>query len=722
MLAPVPHLERNPDMPETADGAHAAAAENLSRLLTPRSVAVVGASDDPLRIGGRPLAYMVSQGYKGHLMPVNPNRASVQGMRAYASVADLPETPEVAIVAVPAAGAVEVVADLAARGTAAAIVFSAGFAEAGPAGAEVQDRMVAAARKYGMRLLGPNSLGLLNPRNGFYGSFLSSVEMGFPRPGRVAIASQSGAYGGHILCIARAHDIGLSACVMTGNEADVTLGDIIGMMVEDAQTDVIAVYSEGIRDGARFTAALAAARRAHKPVVIMKVGASALGSAAALSHTASIAGNDAVTEAVLAEFGAVRARSTEQLLDIARLATRRIYPANNTLGVITVSGGAGVIISDAAEVLGLAMPEMPAAAQRQLREVLPFAAPRNPVDCTAQYMNDMSLVSRFTETVARAGGYGSILAFFSYTGGAPSIAPRLRQQLKSVRAAHPDRLFVLSVLASQEQMREYEADGFTVFEDPTRAVTAIEAMGRFGAAFAAAPGLPAPPLPVVDLPAQNPNEAEAKRLLAAAGIACAPERACATPDEAVAAARALGFPLVLKILSPDILHKSEIGGVLLGVKDEARVRADFELLLERARRAAPQARIEGVLAAKQLRGGVECVMGIHRDPVFGPIAMFGLGGIFVEILKDVVFRRCPFAEDVAECMIRSIRGAPLLAGARGRPAADIAALARMLSQLSAFAAAAGPRLQAIDLNPVFALPAGEGAYAVDAVIELTPGA
>ncbi len=709
-------------MQEFTDRTQAADASKLARLLAPRSVAVIGASDDPLRIGGRPLAYMSSQGYAGHLMPVNPNRTRVQGLPAYASVAALPHAPDVGIVAVPADLAVQVVADLAARGTAAAVVFSAGFAESGPQGQHAQERMVAAARKHGMRLLGPNTLGLLNTRNGFYGSFVSSVEMGFPKPGGVAIASQSGAYGGHILSLARECNIGLSACVMTGNEADVTLGDVIRMMVDDPLTDVIAVYAEGIREGARFIAALDAARRARKPVVMMKVGASALGSAAAQSHTASIAGNDAVIEAVLAEFGVVRARSTEHMLDIARLATRRIYPAGNTLGMITVSGGAGVIVSDAAEALGLPMPEMPAAAQQHLRELLPFAAPRNPVDCTAQYMNDMSLVSRFTETVVSAGGYGSVLAFFSYTGGAPSIAPRLREQLKAVRAAHPDRLFVLSVLASPAQSLEYEEDGFTVFEDPTRAVIAIEAMGRYAAAFAAADGLPPPQLPRVSLPGRNPSESDAKRLLATAGIASAPERACASADDAVAAARALGFPLVLKILSADIPHKSEIGGVLLDVTDEAGVRSGFDLLLERARKSAPAARVEGVLVAKQLRGGVECIMGIHLDPVFGPIAMFGLGGIFVEILKDVVFHRCPFGEDVAERMIRSIRGAALLTGARGRAPADIAALARMLSRLSAFAAAAGPNLRSVDLNPVFALPQGQGAFAVDAIIEVQTGA
>ena len=240
----------------------AAATSDLAWLLTPRSVAIIGASDDPLRIGGRPIATMLLQGYGGRILPVNPGRQRVQGLEAFASVAALPEAPQVAIVAVAAAQTVRVVEELAALGTRAALVFSAGYAEAGTEGALLQDRMVAAARAHGMRLLGPNTLGLINPRNGFYGTFTSVVDMGFPQPGGVAIASQSGAYGGHILSIARDHDIGIASCVMTGNEADITLGDVIAMQVADAHTEVIAVYAEGIRDGTRFVAALDAARRA----------------------------------------------------------------------------------------------------------------------------------------------------------------------------------------------------------------------------------------------------------------------------------------------------------------------------------------------------------------------------------------------------------------------------------------------------------------------------
>ncbi|MCW3473084.1 acetate--CoA ligase family protein [Limobrevibacterium gyesilva] len=699
-------------------GAAGARFASLTPLLNPRSVAVLGASTDPTRIGGRPIAYMRKQGFAGRIFPVNPRREEVQGLRAYPSVADLPEVPDVAVVAVSAELAVPAVADLAAAGVKGAIVLTAGFAEVDEAGAEAQARMVATAKAAGMRMLGPNCLGLFNARIGFYPIFSSSFENGWPRPGRIGIVSQSGAYGTHLFAAARDRGLGTPLCVTTGNEGDVTIGDVIGWLAEDPETDVIAAYAEGIRESEGLLAALAAARAARKPVVMMKVGRSALGTAAAKSHTASIAGDDAVTDAVLAEFGVVRARTTEEMLDIAQLASRRIYPARNTLGVMTMSGGAGVLISDAADELGVPMPEMPADAQARLKALVSFCAPRNPVDCTAQAFNDFSLVGRFADAVAGDGGYSSILCFFSQIGGAPSMVPKLRTELNATRAKYPDRLYVLSVLAPPEVVRDYEADGFTVFEDPSRAVVAIEAMGRFGAAFAAAPDAAPPSVPVVALPAATPSEAEAKRLLAEAGIPSAPERACPTADAAVAAAASFGFPVVMKILSPDILHKSEIGGVLLDVADADGVRAGFATLLERARAAAPAARIEGVLVAKQLQGGVECILGIHRDPVFGPVAMFGLGGVFVEVLKDVVFRRCPFGEDVAERMIRSIRGAPLLLGARGRQPADIKALARMLARLSVFAHQAGAAVQAVDLNPVFAMPEGEGAYAADAVIEI----
>ncbi len=507
------------DRGAVAVAAAAAAATNLAgtmdfsaldALVRPRSVAMIGASDDPTRIGGRPIAYMLRRGFTGAIYPVNPRRERVQGLPAYASVAALPETPDVGLVAVAASAAGEALDELGRRGCRMAIVFSSGFAEVGDeAAAAAQEALVATARRHGMRLLGPNSLGLFNAAINFFPTFSTSFEQGWPLPGRIGIASQSGAYGTHIFSVSRNRGLGTPLCIMTGNEADLSVGEAIGWMAQAEEVDVIAAYAEGIRESARFVAALDLTRRNRKPVVLMKVGRSALGAHAAQSHTASIAGDDAVTQAVLDEFGVVRARTTEEMLDIAYAATKRIYPARNTLGVLTISGGAGVVISDAAEAIGLPMPPMPDAAQARLRELVPFCGPRNPVDCTAQVANDLSLISRFAESVVEEGGYASVLAFFTQSGGADSIAPALRTQLKAVMAKHPDRLWVLSILASEERMRDYAEDGFLLFEDPSRAVVALHAMGRFGGAFARAERASAEPvtLPEVRLPGSTPSEA-----------------------------------------------------------------------------------------------------------------------------------------------------------------------------------------------------------------------
>ncbi|MDE2334384.1 MAG: acetate--CoA ligase family protein [Rhodospirillales bacterium] len=686
----------------------------LTPLLRPRSVAVLGASADRLRIGGRPIAYMLDRGFGGAILPVNPNRSEIQGLRCYASLVELPERPDVAIVAVAAERAVAAVEELAAAGVRGAIVLTAGFAETGAEGAAAQTRMREVARASGMRLLGPNCLGLFNAPIGYFPIFSASFEGGWPLPGRIGIASQSGAFGTHLFVVARDRGIGTPVCITTGNEADVTIADAIGWMAQDEGIDVIAAYAEGFRDGDVLRAALAAAKEARKPVVMMKVGRSALGQAAASSHTAAIAADDRVAEAVLAEYGVARAASTEELLDIAYLATRRLYPAASTLGVLTVSGGGGVLIADAAEANGIAMPPMPAAAQARLRALIPFCAPANPVDCTAQVFNDLATVGTFLEETV-AGGYTTLLIFFSQVGGAPSIAPRLHDHLAALRARHPDVLMVLSILAPSPLVAQYEALGYAVFADPTRAVVAIGAVGRIGAAFAAPPPAPAPALPAFALPAEHLSEPAAKQLLRRVGIAVSAEEVCQTEAQAEAAARQIGWPVVMKIVSPDIAHKSEIGGVVTGITSPGDVVRTHALLLERAAARAPHARIDGILVARH-HSGVELIMGLARDPVFGPVAMVGAGGIFAEIMDDVALRSCPFGADTAQAMIRSLRCFALLNGARGRERADLGALAMMLARLSALGAAAGPRLLAVDLNPVIA--SADEAVAVDAVIVL----
>lgn len=686
---------------------------SITALAEPRSVAIIGASNDPDRIGGRALKYMLKRRFAGEIYPVNPNRQTVQGVTAYDSVGALPDTPDVALVSLPARLVPGAIRELSESGVKSAVVFSSGFAETGEEGASLQEALIQAAGS--MRVLGPNSLGLFNERINFWGTFTASLETGWPPSGRIGIASQSGAYGAHMFCAAREQRIGTSIFIATGNEVDITTADAIGWMAEHPEIDTIISYVEGVRSGAQLVAALESARAARKPVIMLKAGRSALGSQAAQSHTAALAGDDAVIDAVLRELGVIRVSSTQEALDIAMAAQRRIFPVSNGMGVLTVSGGAGIIIADEAEKYGVSLPPMPDDARARLEEKLAFAATRNPVDCTAQAMNQLSLTGDFGVEMVKTGNYSSLLTFFSHAGGVPSIVPGLRTEFGRIRDAHPDVLHVLSVLGTPDVIEQYESDGFLVYDDPSRAVRAIAAMGRLGQAFAAQDATP-PPLARLDLPEATPNEATAKELLSEAGLAVAREAACATVDAAVAAADSIGYPVVMKILSPDILHKTEIGGVLVDVNDAQGVRDGYETLLARASSARPDAHIDGVLVARQVESGVECIMGVQYDPVFGPMALFGLGGIHVEVFKDVVLSPCPFGVDKARELIRSIRGVALLDGVRGRPPVDIDALADMLSRLSVFAASAGSRLLSVDLNPVIATP--NGAWAVDALMEI----
>jgi acetate---CoA ligase (ADP-forming) len=692
----------------------------LNGLVAARSVAIVGASEDPRRIGGRPVSYLLRRGYTGEILPVNPNRNKVQGLKCYADVEGLPYAPDSAVVAVPAAQVCQVIASLGEIGVKSAVVFSSGFAETDAAGVAAQAELVATGRRHAIRLLGPNSLGLYNERQRYYPTFSSSFESAWALPGRIGMASQSGAFAAHIFTSARERRLGVPICITTGNECDVMLGDAMQWLVEDPETDVVAVYAEGIREASSFLAALDAAHTARKPVIIMKTGRSALGRRAAQSHTSAVAGDDAVFDAVLSDYAVVRADSAEQFLDFVYLASHRIFPTSNTLGVLTVSGGAGVLVSDECERLALPLPAMDERAQASLKAIIPFASVTNPVDCTAQIFNNLSSIGTFAKAIVEDGGYKSLLSFFTLAGGTDPVASVLCEQLGALRGAHPERLHVLSVIASQSWITAYERAGIAVFEDPTRAVKAIHAMGMLGDAFAR-------PVFKRDLSRANQaqaelpdvsDEAKAKLWLARHMIPIVPEYIAKTAEEAGDFAELLGYPIVLKIVSPDIPHKSELGGVMLGLENRESVVTAFKTLTNRVAIEASEARIEGILVAMQVRDAVECILGIHRDPVFGPIALVGLGGIFVEIVKDVAMRRCPVDIPTARQMILELRGASLLRGARRQAVFDIAALAATLSQLSEIAVQFGPQLQSIDLNPVLVLPEGSGCMAADALILL----
>lgn len=692
---------------------------HIDALMAPRSVAVIGASDDVARIGGRPIAAMRTAGYSGKVFPVNPKRDTIQGLPCYASVDDLPEAPDAAIIAVAAKFALSTVEALGRKGCKVVTLFSSGFAEAGAEGEAAERDLLQMARKYEMRLLGPNALGVYNVDQGFYGTFSSFLDSGYPLSGNIRIASQSGAFGAHLTALARDRGLGTSVFIATGNESDITVADAIHWMAQSDKTDVICAYMEGITDGPALLRALDAARAAGKPVLAMKSGRSVIGAQAAESHTASLTGDAVVADAVLTDHGAIILHDLETVLDVAYVAATKVYPKQHSLGVITVSGGAGIVASDEAERVGLPMPPMPEAAQAELKALLSYSSPVNPLDCTAQSLNDPSLLQSFTQSALANGGYGAVLCFLTYVAGSEAVAQVLLDKIVPLRKAYPDRIFVFCALGKPEVLRQYEDAGILIFSDPCRAVRALDAVMRFGARRGDETGGSLPQVKPVALPEQSPNEAEAKVLLEASGIAAAPERAVQTVEDAVLAATDIGYPVVMKILSPDILHKSDIGAVKLDIHHADAVRAAYADILVAAETHAPEAVVNGVLTAKQLTGGVECLMGINVDPTFGPVAVFGLGGIFVELLNDVALKACPFDTETAREMILSIRGAAILQGARGTKPADIDALAQMLSNLSLFASGAGERLVSIDLNPVLAMPKGQGAYALDAVIELT---
>ncbi|WP_370225093.1 acetate--CoA ligase family protein [Pararhodobacter marinus] len=686
-------------------------------LFAPQSVALVGASDDASRIGGRPLRYLREGGFRGRVLPVNPKRETVQGLQAYAAIADLPEVPDTAILALPASATLKAVEDCAARGVKSAVIFSAGFAETGAEGEALQARLTATAREAGMRLLGPNCLGVFNPALGYYGTFSVILDTALIAPGPVGIVSQSGAYGAHIAHLARNRGLGISQWITTGNEADIDVAEALSHMVRQPDTRVVMAYAEGVRDRDLFIDALETARQLHKPIVFMKTGRSAVGAAAAASHTAALAGSDGVFDAVLRQYGVHRAATTAEQIDVAYAAASGRFPAGDKVGIFTMSGGFGIQLADDAEAAGLDVSPMPEAAQKELLALLPYAAPRNPVDATAQAVSDLDVLKACVRTMMAQGGYDVFTAILGTGPGSKTYADPLRKALMEALAGHEDSIRALTMSAPVEAVRRYEADGFLVYEDGSALAHALGALAKFRRAFER-PASPPSPMAPLALPQGPLSEAGAKALLRQAGLRFADEELAVTSEAAVSAADRLGYPVVAKICSPDIAHKTEIGGVAVNLKDAQAVREATEAILARAKAKAPDARIEGVLIAPMVQGGVETIVGVTRDPVLGPVMMFGLGGIFVEVLKDVTFRAAPFDVPEAHRMIREIRGFPLLEGARGAEPADIDALARLLSDLSRFAAAHRDSVIGIDLNPVRVLPKGQGVIALDALIEL----
>jgi acyl-CoA synthetase (NDP forming) len=692
----------------------------LDALFAPRSIAIVGASDDPARIGGRPLRYLRRSGYDGSVYPVNPGRETVQGERAWPSVGALPEVPDLALLAAPAAATLQAVNDCVAAGVKAATIFAAGFAEMGEAGSEEQARIVEAARAGGLRLLGPNCLGAADSSIGYYGTFSVMLDDAFLEPGPVAIVSQSGAYGSHIAQLARNRGLGIKHWITTGNECDVDLAEALRWVVEREGVKVVMAYAEGVRNRTVFYEALERARQRGIAVVLLKVGRSEVGAHAVGSHTAALAGSDAVFDAICRQFGVHRARSTAEQIDIAYAVANAGLPRGKALGIFSMSGGLGIQMADDADDAGLAVTPMPAEAQAELKALLPYASPVNPIDATAQAMTDLPLMTRYIRTVLEQGGYHIFVAILGTTPALPSYAARLAEALEAAGEGGEGMIRAVTMSAPAEVVRAYEARGFLVFEDSVALTRALGATVRFAESFARAQSQSREPiaLPTPIAASGVLSEHGAKRVLAEAGMTFPDERLAASAEEAVSAAEAIGYPVVVKICSPDIAHKTEVGGVAVNLKDAAAVREAASRILASAQDAVPGALIEGVLVAPMIAGGVEVIAGVSMDATLGPVVMFGLGGVLVEVLKDVTFRAVPFDDAEARRMIAETTAGKVLQGVRGAPPSDIDALAKTLSALSRFAAANADRLAGVDINPLKVMPVGEGVVPLDALVLL----
>ncbi|KLN57457.1 putative acyl-CoA ligase [Variovorax paradoxus] len=691
-------------------------AESLSALFAPRAIAVVGASSNAQKIGGIPVDYQRRFGFEGALYTVNPNAERIQELPAFPSLRAIGQPVDLAILAVPSALVDGALDDAIAAGVKGVVLFSSGFAEVGTEGAAAQVRLGDKARAAGVRLVGPNCLGFMNIARHVYATFSPAPGVGRVMPGRIGLVSQSGAFGAYAYAMARARGVGLSLWATTGNEADVQVADCLAWLAQDPGTDVIMAYMEGCRDGPRLRAALALAQANGKPVVMVKVGRTALGAEAAASHTAALAGDDAVYDAVFRQYGVLRARNLTEFFDLAHSAAVAGRPRDRSIGLFTLSGGVGALMADEASAQGLDAQPLSDAAQDTLRNWVPFAAPRNPVDITGQVTNDMTLIERTARVMLDDRGFASWMGFLAAAGASDAFWPVLRSLVTSLREAYPDTLLAVSTLLSPERRAELEAMRCLVFADPSDGIRTIAALAGLkpAAAVAAAPTSIAPSL---TLAPGTMSEPDALALLANAGVPVVAHRVVRSADEAAAAAEALGEAVVVKIVSADIPHKSDVGGVALGLRGAAQARAAFERTRDHALTARPEARLDGALVARMLTGGVECIAGVHRDPVFGPVLMFGLGGIHVETLRDVSLRALPITRDDALAMVRELRAFAILNGARGRPPVDLDSIADALCALADFAQRAGDSLDSAEINPLIARPQAEGGcVAVDALV------
>jgi acetate---CoA ligase (ADP-forming) len=698
----------------------------LDALLRPRSIAVIGASRTPNTIGHQILDNLLRHGFTGAVYPVNPVARAVHGIRAYPRIEEVPDDVDLAVIVVPKQHVLGVAEECGRKGVRGLVVISAGFREIGGEGIERERQLVEITRRYGMRLVGPNCMGLLNTAADV--SMNATFAPTMPPAGPVSFLSQSGAMGVTILDYAAEYGIGISQFVSVGNKPDVSGNDLIEYWADDERTGIILMYVENFGNPRHFTA-LARSVSRSKPIVVVKSGRSGAGARAASSHTGALAGTDAAIGALFAQSGAIRVDTVEELFDLAMAFSHQPIPRGDRVAIITNAGGPGIIIADACEAHGLDVAELSEETKRSLARHFPEEASlQNPIDMIASATPRSYRVA--VETVLADPGIDAVIATF-----VPPLGIRQEDVAEAIVAASSASggKPVLAVLMGREGLpqglAELASAGIPGYRFPESAVRALSAMYRYRRWLDRPEGVVRPfddvdsdaaARIVADARQQQRaklSEVEVMRIFEAYGIPVAPYRLAHTEEEAARAADEIGYPVVLKAVSPVLVHKSDVGGVRLDLEDAAAVRDAFIEMLDTVpvRAGIEPDQIEGVLVQGMRAGGRETIIGATWDPSFGPLLMFGLGGIYVEALGDVAFRIYPVSDVDAAEMVRSIRGIRLLEGIRGEAPADLAAVEEVVQRVS-WMVGDHPSIRELDINPWIALP--DGGVAVDGRITI----
>ncbi len=688
---------------------------SIDALLKPRSIAIVGASDSPARIGGVPLDLLRRAAFQ-RLYPVNPKNRTAQGLRCWPDIESIGEPVDLAIIALSADATLPYLKRCHAIGVKAAIVYAAGYAETNEAeGRARQDELATFARQSGMAIAGPNCMGNANFTDGIFTAFGVSFQPGEPA-GSIALLTQSGNMCATVFRMARRAGVAFSHVINTGNEAAVEFSDYLQFLADDPATTAVLCYIEELRNGPAFLRAAAALRRKGKLLAVYKVGTSEKGAEATRSHTAALAGNASAYDAAFVRAGVARATELSGLADLAYLHTLGNKCAGSRCAILTVSGAAGAILADALATHGGEVPTLPADVQTALRSKIPsFGMVSNPVDLTGNLVNANDFIC---DAIKLALGAADVDVALLYLPG--NFLGQALEQVERAASETGKAIIVIDTFALADRDRLAKA-GIGCFDDLDRAARAVCAYANWKKA-----GISEPRQPLIrtEWPPIHRNETalsetSAKAALARFGVPVVADRLVTDAGEARSTALEIGFPLVMKIVSPDVAHKTEYGLIRLNLRSADDVASAFAEMATKAR-SLPGVRIEGAILEPMLAGGVEILAGASRDPVFGWVLTVGMGGILTEIMKDVRHSLLPVDAAGAERMLRSLRGARLLDGYRGAPKADVPAAANAIAALSDAVLAAGDRVRDIEINPLMVLPEGRGAYAADALVLLSP--